>query len=42
MDHSPEDITNMAQGNPSQEPTEIPGAEVSIKYLADTIDQANE
>jgi hypothetical protein len=36
LDHTSEDLLNIAQGDPSQDPTYVPGADVEIKYL-DTV-----
>lgn len=37
LDHGESAILNIAQGNPPQDTTEVPGADVDIKYLSDTV-----
>lgn len=41
VDHTPEDIAQMANGNPSTDPKTIPGTDVLVNYLEDAVNQLN-
>jgi hypothetical protein len=42
LDHSPEDILRIQKGDPTQDPTELPDADVEIRYLSDVVQAVNE
>jgi hypothetical protein len=42
LDHTTDSLMRMAQGNPPQDPTEVPGADVEIKYLDEIVKQTIE
>lgn len=42
LDHSEDGQVRMEAGLPSQDPDELPGRDLEVKYLADTIQGANE
>lgn len=39
LDHSAEDILRKAQGNPTQDPIELPDVEVAVRYLEDVVNE---
>ena len=42
LDHTPEALVNMEQGNPPNDATEVPDTDVDIRYLQDVVNQTVE
>lgn len=42
LDHTTDSLMRLAQGNPPQDPTEVPGADIEIKYLDEIVKQTIE